>query len=263
MRISIVIPAYNEEKRISPMLARYGEYFEGLRLSIGLDYELLVVINNTKDNTLLKVKEAQKINSHVRYLDFKQGGKGFAIIEGFKDALKRPNDLIGFVDADMATPPEAFYSLVSSVGNCDGVIASRWNSKSIVTKQTTFFKVKSFIFNLIVRSLFFFPYRDTQCGAKIFTRKAVEMVYDKMSITKWAFDIDLLYKLRKLGFDVVEIPTIWESKDDSRIKVISASLEMLLAVVRLRLVHSPFSFIVRGYDAFPQQLKMHHRIWVQ
>ena len=263
MRVSIIIPAYNEERRILPMLRRYGEYFEDLRKKRELNYEFLVVINNTTDNTLSVVKNGQKTKPRIHYLDLKLGGKGLAIIAGFKDALKRPNDLIGFADADMATPPEAFYDLVRSVNRCDGVIAARWRRESVITRQTSLFRVKSFIFNLIVRSLFLFPYRDTQCGAKLFTRRAIEHVHDKMSITKWAFDIDLLYKLRKLGFAVIERPTIWESKEDSRIRLVTASVEMFLAVIRLRLVHSPMAFIVRTYDALPQQLKMHHRIWIQ
>ena len=74
-------------------------------------------------------------------------------------------------------------------------------------------------------------------------------------------DVDLLYKLKRGGFSVIEIPTIWESKDDSKIKIVKASLEMFLAVVRLRLIHSPFLFVVRAYDSLPQRLKVHHRIW--
>jgi glycosyltransferase involved in cell wall biosynthesis len=263
MRVSIVIPAYNEEKRLPPMLKGYAAYFEQLRKHENIDYELLVVINKSTDRTLDVVKSMQRIYPKIRYLDLPEKGKGLAIIAGFKDALKRPNELIGFADADMATPPEAFYDLVRHIDPYDGVIAARWRKESVVTRQTTFFRVKSSIFNLIVRALFLFPYSDTQCGAKLFTRKAVEHMHDKLGITRWAFDIDLLYKLRTAGFSVIEIPTVWESKDDSRIKLISASIEMLLAVVRLRLVHSPLAFMVKAYDRLPQQLKMHHRIWIQ
>jgi hypothetical protein len=207
--------------------------------------------------------DEDNIQSFIKTVTPYLSQKSLAIIAGFKDALKRPNELIGFADADMATPPEAFYDLVRHIDPYDGVIAARWRKESVVTRQTTFFRVKSSIFNLIVRALFLFPYSDTQCGAKLFTRKAVEHMHDKLGITRWAFDIDLLYKLRTAGFSVIEIPTVWESKDDSRIKLISASIEMLLAVVRLRLVHSPLAFMVKAYDRLPQQLKMHHRIWIQ
>lgn len=243
------------------MLDRYSSYFNALQARDVLDYELLVVINNSTDATLEVVKRAQRSNKSIRYLNLKEGGKGLAIIAGFNDALTRSNELIGFVDADMATSPEEFYKLVQSIHGNSGIIAARWRSDSIVTKQTSFSLLKSKIFNFIARVLFLFPYSDTQCGAKLFTREAVAYVRPKMSITKWAFDIDLLYKLREGGFSVIEIPTVWQSKEESHLRVIHASLEMFLAIVRLRLIHSPFSFVVRAYDALPQKLKIHHRFW--
>ncbi len=243
------------------MLDRYSSYFEELRARNVLDYELLVIINNSTDATVDIVKKAQRDNKAIRYLDLKRGGKGLAIVAGFNDALTRPNELIGFVDADMATSPEEFYKLVKSLHPHSGVIAARWRSDSIVTKQTLFSPIKSRIFNFIARSLFLFPYSDTQCGAKLFTREAIAYVCPRMSITKWAFDIDLLYKLRAGGFSIIEIPTVWQSKEESHLRVIHASLEMFLAIVRLRLIHSPFSFIVRAYDSLPKGLKIHHRFW--
>ena len=263
MRVSIVVPARNEEKRIPLFLEQYGSYFEQLRLKNALDYEILVVVNNTQDHTAQVVQRYNRTNARIRLIEFKQGGKGFAVMEGFKDALQRPNNLIGFVDADMATPPAAFESLIARIGGHQGIIASRWRGDSDVTKQSLLFRFKSFIFNVVVRSLFGFPYRDTQCGAKLFRREAISYIQDKMQITEWAFDIDLLYKLRKGGFSIVETSTIWESKDDSKIKLVKASLEMFFSVVRLRLVYSPFRFLVRAYDSLPQRLKVHHRIWKQ
>ncbi len=261
MKLSIIVPAHNEGRRLPPMLKSYSSYFNELQARKVLNYELLVVINNSTDNTREVVKAALATNRAIRCLDFEEGGKGFAIVEGFKDALSRPNDLIGFVDADMATSPEEFYKLVLALKNNSGVIAARWRPDSRITKQTRFSLLKSKIFNFIARSLFLFPYSDTQCGAKLFTRRAVEYVCTRMSITKWAFDIDLLYKLRSGGFSVIEIPTVWQDKSESHLKVFHASLEMFLAIVRLRIIHSPFSFIVRAYDSLPQSLKVHHRFW--
>lgn len=263
MRVSIIVPANNEEKRIPSFLEQYGSYFERRRLENAYDYEILVVVNNTRDRTVQVVKKYRRTNNRIRLIEFEQGGKGFAVIEGFKDALRRKNDFIGFSDADMATPPAAFAELIEQIGGHQGIIASRWRRDSRVAKQTLIFRLKSFAFNLVVRSLFGFPYRDTQCGAKLFGREAIAYVHDKMEITKWAFDIELLYKLRKRGFSIIETSTIWESKDDSKIKLVRASVEMFLAVIRLRLSHSPFRFVVRAYDSLPQKLKMHHRIWKQ
>jgi dolichyl-phosphate beta-glucosyltransferase len=106
--ISIVIPAYNEEKRIRNTLEEYYLFFKEKKNNGEIkNFEMLVVLNACKDNTIEIVKEYQKKYQEIRFLDFEQGGKGFAITEGFKDALNRENDLIGFVDADMATSPIA------------------------------------------------------------------------------------------------------------------------------------------------------------
>ena len=108
MKICIVIPAYNEEKRIGKTLEEYGAFFTNLK-NKDFQYQILVVINNTKDKTEEVVKNISKKYKEINYLNLKPGGKGFAIIEGFKWAIKKDFDLIGFVDADIATGPEAFF----------------------------------------------------------------------------------------------------------------------------------------------------------
>lgn len=261
-KLSVIIPAHNEERRIERTLDEYSRYFNAAMKKEGLDYELIVVINNTHDNTEKIVKAAKKNNSRIQYLNLVPGGKGFAVMQGFKQAVKNGADLIGFVDADMATSPKGFNDLVKSIGEYDGVIASRWMRESVIINPWGILgDVKSWIFNFIVRVLFLFPYSDTQCGAKLFTNRAIRQVQDKIGITRWAFDIDLLYTLRKEGFVIAEVPTTWENKAETKIKLVKASLEMFLAAVRLRLLNSPFDFIVRSYDELPEKLKMHHRIW--
>lgn len=257
MKVSIVIPAYNEEKRIGETLQTYSKYFENLRKNNKLDYELLIAINNTSDKTLDIVKKHKKSNKRISYINLPGSGKGYAIAEGFKDALKRNNNFIGFVDADMATPPEAFNMLINEINNYDGVIASRWISGSVIkTKQTIVRRIMSLCFNFLVRSFFMMPYRDTQCGAKLFKREAVKAIIGEIGLTRWAFDVDLLYRERKKGFVIKEIPTIWEDKKNSHLSIIRAPLEMFLGITRLRLINSPFKFIVSAYDKLPEYLKI-------
>ena len=175
--ISIVIPAHNEEKRIGPTLRSYGKFFNNLKNKNILDYEIIVVINNTQDKTLDIVKKAAKINLNIKYLDFKQGGKGFAIIEGFKKALKSKKGLIGFVDADASTSPVAYYDLIKNIHKDDAIIASRYLKGSVVNPKQTLKRIfVSRVFNLLIKTLFLMPYKDTQCGAKILTREATEKI---------------------------------------------------------------------------------------
>ena len=172
-KISIVIPAHNEEKRIGKTLDSYIKYFLDLKKQNVLDFEIIVVLNNCNDKTLEVVENFKY--PEVKILNFTQGGKGFAITEGFKEALKVNSGLIGFVDADEATPPNAFHGLIRHIGNADGIIANRWDKRSkIQPKQTITRKIASAGYNIIIKSLFFFPFQDTQCGAKLFRRKILE-----------------------------------------------------------------------------------------
>ena len=248
-KLSIIMPAYNEEKRIGRTLEVYSFYFESLRKDKILDYEILVVINNTTDRTEEIVREIAGKNKRIIYLNLKPGGKGFAVIEGFKDALKRDNNLIGFVDADMATLPEDFYFLVKNIGNCGGIIASRYIKGSVINPKPTFQRrITSRMFNMLVRSMFFIPYRDTQCGTKIFKRRALESILTSLSMSQWAFDVELIYNLRKKGFAVREMPTKWSDREYSKINFLKAGPWMGLAVIRLRLINSPLKDFVRFYD---------------
>jgi len=257
-KICIIIPAHNEEKRIGETLRAYCRFFSELKKKKILDFEISVILNGCVDNTLGVVKAQQKSCKELIFLDFVKGGKGFALIEGFKDALTRKNDLIGFVDADMATSAQAFFDLVKNIGGYAGVIASRGMKNSEV--QTSFKrKLTNRGFNFFVRSLLFLPYHDTQCGAKVFRKKAIESIVGELNvISQWAIDVDLLYRLKLKGFKIKEIPTIWEDKKDSKIHIIKTTIQMVSAVIRLRIVHSPLNFIVRAYEKLPDKMKIHN-----
>jgi len=257
MKLSIIIPAYNEEKRIGRTLEEYQRFFGLLRKQKVLDFEIVIVLNACRDNTLKVVKRFADKNKGIIYLDFKTVGKGFAIIEGFKDVLKRDNDLIGFVDADMSTTPKLFYELVDEIGGYDGVIASRWLKES-KTRMSLLRKIVSRGFNFIVRSLLLLPHTDTQCGAKLFKKKTIEVIVKNIKITEWAFDVDLLYISKKSGFKIKEVSTVWEDAEGSNINLSIIPIKMFSSIVRLRLIYSPFKFIVRLYDKMPEKIKIHN-----
>jgi glycosyltransferase involved in cell wall biosynthesis len=256
-KVSIIIPAHNEEGRIGNTLKEYCEYFSRLKRGNILDFEIVVVMNGCKDNTCEIIESYRKGFPEVRLLNFVQAGKGFAVIEGFKDAIKRNIGLIGFVDADGATPPKAFYGLIRNIKNNSGIIANRWDKRSRIKTQQTFLrKMLSRGFNMMVRSIFIFPHRDTQCGAKLFRRELLEKITPKLGSSEWSFDVDLLFYARRARARVISIPTWWEDKKGSKINVRKTPLKMFCSSVRLRLVHSPFKFVVRAHSKLPQRFKI-------
>jgi dolichyl-phosphate beta-glucosyltransferase len=256
-KVAITMPAHNEEQRIGITLKKYFDYFLELKSQGILDFEIIVVLNACVDNTKKVVEKFYY--DELKVLEFKRGGKGFAVIEGFKNALQRDNDLIGFVDADNATPPNAFYGLVQNINNYDGIIANRWDKRSkIYPPRPWFFSLRSIIFNFLVRSLFFFTYRDTQCGAKLFTRNFVQSVVPKLGSSEWSFDVDILYYAHRDNAKIKSIPTEWHNKEGSKISFSKTPGRMFFSVIRLRLVHSPFHFISRFHGKLPEKLKVHY-----
>ena len=248
-KISIIIPAYNEEKRIKETLDSNLKFFKAIKKNKILDFEIIAVVNGSTDKTLEIVKELAKKNKELKYLNLKRGAKGYAVIEGFKEALKGNSNLIGFKDADMATSPETFYELVKKINNYDGIIASRYVKDSIIAPKPTFERIfASRIFNFMIRIILGLRFKDTQCGAKLFKRKALEKTISKLTFSQLAFDVEILYIMKKLGFKIKEIPTTWSDKEYSKVNFAKSGPVMLLAIVRLRILSSPFKSLIKFYD---------------
>lgn len=236
----LLIPAYNEAERIGPVLREFGEYFSR---SYDGPFELVVVLNGCRDNTLEVVESVAKDWDCIRALNFDEPiGKGGALIEGLK--LAPAADLIGYVDADGATSPKALHQLADQCrGKVDCVIGSRWLPDSVLLQSQTWVRrVFSRGFHSIVQLLFMMNIQDTQCPAKIVRRPAMEKVHSQLLIADLAFDVNLLYALHREGFQIKEVATEWTDKIGSKVteSLMRSSLVMFLSVVRLRLVYSPF-----------------------
>jgi dolichol-phosphate mannosyltransferase len=232
----ILIPAYNEEQRIGPVLTDYVEYF---RQHYAGSFKLVVVLNGCRDNTMAVVEHASRRYPEISALEFPAPiGKGGALIEGLK--LARLTDLIGYVDADGATSPKAFHELVCLHDQADCVIASRWLPGAILRQQQPGQRqFASRVFHAIVQGFFWLNVKDTQCGAKVMRREVVDKVHRTLRIADMAFDINLLYSIKRAGFKILEVPTEWTDKMGSKVVLGRTSLTMLLSVIRLRLIYSP------------------------
>ncbi|HVV01244.1 MAG TPA: glycosyltransferase [Verrucomicrobiae bacterium] len=238
----LLVPAYNEERRIEPVLRDYATYFEQ---NYPGKFQLVAVLNGCRDNTSGVVQRVMKDSPAVRMIEFKDPiGKGGALIEGLR--LAPLADVIGYVDADGATPPRAFHELVKHIDEADCVIGSRWLPGAVLhVEQSSRRRFASRVFHFIVEMLFHMRIRDTQCGAKVMRRHAVETIHSKLRIADMAFDINLLYALKRAGFKIIEVPTEWTDKLGSKVTFFGTSLVMFLSAVRVRLIYSPFYDLLR------------------
>ncbi len=232
--LRIIIPAHNEEQRISPTVRDYCEHF-------GDRAVVTVVANACSDGSVSLLRKLSETYSNLDFVDIPARiGKGGAIRTGFKLG-KEP--YIGFVDADGATAASEYdrlFGICVEQKDC-GIIGSRWRKGSkILRHQPILRRLASRTFNSIVRLCFGLPYTDTQCGAKIFRRSAVENAIADLELADFAFDIDLLTNLRAQGCRIVEVPTTWtDALSGTTVKNLGrTSLAMLGGLARLRLRRS-------------------------
>jgi len=234
----LLIPAYNEERRIEPVLREYARYFQEQYHGT---FRLVVVLNGCKDNTLGVVQHVAKEYPSISALDFPDPiGKGGALIEGLK--LAPTADLVGYVDADGASPPHAFHSLVKLSDRADCVIGSRWLPGAVLHQaQPWMRRFASRCFHVVVETFLWMHIKDTQCPCKVMRRTAVEKIYPSLRIADLAFDVNLLYSLKHAGFSVLEVPTEWTDKIGSKVtsSLFRSSLTMFLSVVRIWLIYTP------------------------
>jgi glycosyltransferase involved in cell wall biosynthesis len=241
----LLIPAYNEEARIEPVLREYATFFAQNYTG---KFQLVVVLNGCKDNTLGVVQRVAQEFATVSWLDFPAPiGKGGALIEGLK--LAGQADIIGYVDADGATGPAAVWQLLPALEQADCVIGSRWLPGSILRKaQPKFRQVVSRCFHVIVELLFWLHIKDTQCPCKLMKRGVVEAIHAKLRIADLAFDVNLLVAIHQAGYRIREIPVEWADVAGSKVtaSLFRSSLAMFLSVVRVRVIYSPFNRLLRS-----------------
>ena len=235
----LLIPAYNEEARIEPMLREFGDYF---RDNYRGGFQLVVVLNGCRDGTRGVVERVAKDFSSISLLDFPDPiGKGGALIEGLK--LASQADVIGYVDADGASPPQAFHALVKRIGEADCIIGSRWLPGAVLHQaQPWLRRFASRCFHAVVEAFFWMHIKDTQCPCKVMRRAAAAKIHSSLQIADLAFDVNLLVSLKRAGFTIKEVPTEWTDKIGSKVSssLFRSSLTMFLSVLRVRLVYSPF-----------------------
>ncbi|MDP2790118.1 MAG: glycosyltransferase, partial [bacterium] len=198
MLLTIIIPAYNEAQYLGTKLDQYLAEFKG-------DTEFLIVPNGCTDDTPAIAQSYAKRFPNVRAHVIPEAvGKAMAVRAGWERAK---GDWVAFLDADGSTSAKEFQHIFSARRDADGVIASRWAPGAKVENRSVLRKLASYAFAAIVKILFWMPYRDTQCGAKIFRRELIQRILPFITVRNIAFDVELLLLCRRAGASIVEYPT--------------------------------------------------------
>lgn len=221
-KLSIVVPAYNEEKRIHTILEAIEKYVKGKDFRI----ETLIVVDGSPDNTA-DVAEAysDKIPNFRVIRGRENRGKGGAVAHGFSLAKGK---YVVFSDADNSTPIEQVDKLLKYAENFDVVIGSRYCSGGKLAVPQPFYRIAGSRFlNILIQLLAVPGVKDTQCGFKLFEREAANRIFSKMSVKGWSFDIEILAIARKLGYKIKEVGITWYDNPHSAVNPIKDGLRMI------------------------------------
>ena len=232
--LSVVIPASNEENRLGATLRKIITYLEGR----GTPFELLVVDDGSSDETVrtaLAAVRAQGTEKCLRILrNGNNRGKGYSVRRGMLAA--RGNQAL-LTDADLSTPIEEITKLERQFtrGGHQIAFGSRGLKESRTReRQSIFRETAGKIFNLVMRLVTGLPYRDTQCGFKLFEMESCRDLFAKQRLKSYAFDVEILYLARKAGLAAREVGVIWRHRSDSKIHLLSDGFGLFQGLISIR-----------------------------
>ncbi len=230
-KLSVVIPAYNEEKRIAETLKNVNDYLE----KQAYDYQIVVVVNNSKDKTYEVVKELEATTmKKATAMNLKEGGKGNAVKRGILEAAE--GDIIMFMDADNATPISEIEKFLPYFDQgFDVVIGSRYTNPDLVKVHQPFYRiVLSRMSNMLIQVLAVPGIKDTQLGFKAFTAKAAKEIFPNVTVLRWGFDMEVLTIALARGFKIKEIGVSWTEHGGGHVPL-KAYAESLIDLFKIKL----------------------------
>jgi dolichyl-phosphate beta-glucosyltransferase len=211
---SIIIPAYNEEHSVARAIREIRDVFNALDQS----FEIIVVDDGSQDQTATVVRELMRDETPLRLVQHPTNiGKGAAVKTGVTNAQ---GELLFFLDCDLATHPNEAPAFISALhaNTADLVIGSRRVAGTqILVSQPRHRVLLGQLFNTLMRAHLRLPYTDTQCGFKLFTRRAAQIIFQDLQTNGWTFDVELLLRARKAGLRIIEMPVTWRDGKESRL----------------------------------------------
>ena len=229
--ISIVIPAFNEEARLPATLDAILSYLRQKTFSAA---EIVVVDDGSRDGTAALVERYRREHSCIRLIrNPGNRGKGFTVRHG---VLEAHSEWILSTDADLSTPIAELDKLLEAAGRTGAqvVIGSRALDRSLVGVHQSFFREFSGrVFNIIMRSVTGLPFRDTQCGFKLFRAEAAREVFSRQTLDGFSFDVEDLVIAKVLGYLAIEIPVVWNNVEGTKVSTL-AGLSSFAALAGIR-----------------------------
>jgi glycosyltransferase involved in cell wall biosynthesis len=239
MKLSIIIPAYNEEDRVIPTLERAVDYLSDQEY----ESDILVVSDGSLDQTCAAVNDTFSKHPRVpvRATEYHPNrGKGYAVRYGM---LKGTGDCILFMDADYSVPMEALEKAIPLIdAGHDIAIASRAISGATITQRQNFLRsLSGKLYTAIQNSYLDLSFKDTQCGFKLFTREAAQYLFKRQKLHSVIFDPEILWLAKQKGFHISEFPVTWHHHEDSRIQYNSPGKYFFIfqELFRIRRIHPP------------------------
>ncbi|HTV58862.1 MAG TPA: dolichyl-phosphate beta-glucosyltransferase [Verrucomicrobiae bacterium] len=232
-QLSIIIPAYNEEVRLTRALAKVRDYLAQQRLGPE-QVEILVVDDGSKDATVRVAEEMKRDLPSLRVvLNGRNRGKGYSVRHGMVEARGR---LALFSDADFSSPIEEWPKLREAIENgYDGAIGSRALDRSLITvHQAPLRELAGIIFNLFVRFFTGLTFQDTQCGFKAFVRERTRIIFEQQKIERFGFDPEILFLAKRHGLRIAEVPVRWAHDPATKVHVIRDSAKMFADLIYIR-----------------------------
>ena len=228
--LSIVVPCYNEEQRLPRTIEQIQRFLDGKNAP----YELILVDDGSGDGTRQIMDAAAERHKSVRVeLLPHNRGKGRALAVGVEAAK---GDEVLLTDADLSTPIEELDKLQAALNNGAGVaIGSRALRASRVEVSQPIYRVlMGKGFNLIVQAVLLPGIWDTQCGFKLFRADVAHRVFAGLTTDGFGYDPEVLYRARKQGVKIAEVPVVWRNSAPTKVSAVRSSLDMLRHVFRVR-----------------------------
>ncbi len=255
MKISIIIPAKDEEKRLPIFLRSVVDYC----LKSVHQYEIIIVDDGSQDLTSEAALKFQKEFHLLKVITLERNhGKGYAVKQGFFAAS---GDIILFLDADGSTDPQEIERhLPLFKQGYDIVIGSRvlTDGKSQV-KTLVYRKLIGIAFNFFVHLLLIKNIKDTQCGFKMFRASVVHNLFGRMYLGGFGFDLELLYLAQKMNYRIKEVAINWTHVDGSKINLIKDSLKMFFNIIQIKNWHYPPINTEAQHMSVKELINMHHQ----